>query len=152
MFTIIESINNWFESSDQPTAAATDFEGSYSCSEQGCSPGSQATATNWAAATTEAVKGPLPGEKAGHVALGNTSPGVRSEAVGKEAIYPAEGPKVSGETMTVKEEGLVAGGEPGISAEGRQPVRHQGMEVTGEVEANSTTFWDVCKAVGYDVW
>ena len=51
------------------------------------------------------------------MALGNTNLGVRPEAVGKEAIYSAEGSRVSGETVTVKEEGLVVGGEPGISAE-----------------------------------
>ena len=152
VFTIIESINNWFECSDQPTVAATDSEGSHSRSEQRSSPESRATATDWAAATAEAVEGPLPGEEASHVALGHTGPGVRPEGEGKEAIHPAERSRVSVETVTTKEERLVTGGEPGISAEGNQPVRQQGIELTGEIEADPITFWDLCRAAGYDTW
>ena len=108
MFTLIEPPNNWFESSDQPTVVATDSEGSYSCSEQGCSPGARAIAANWAATTTEAVEGPLPGKEAGHVALGHTSPVVRSEGEGRRP-YTRPRDRVSGETLTAKEEGLVTG-------------------------------------------
>ena len=68
VFTLIEPPNIWSESSDQTTAVATDSEGSYSCSEQVCSPGARAIAANWAVTTTEAVEGPLPGKEAGHVA------------------------------------------------------------------------------------
>ena len=76
----------------------------------------------------------------------------RYEAVRKEALYPADGHRVSGETLTARKEGLVTGGESGISAEGSQPVCQQGIEVTGEIEADSITFWDLCRAAGYDTW
>ena len=71
---------------------------------------------------------------------------------GKDAIYPADEPRVSGEAEAGTERGPVDVGEPGSSGEGIQPIHQLDTVVKEEAEVNFASFWDVLRSVGYDVW
>ena len=71
---------------------------------------------------------------------------------GKDAIYPADEPRVSGEAEAGTERGPADVGNPGSSGEGIQLRPHLDTEVKGEAVVSFATFWDVLRAAGYDVW
>ena len=152
MFTVIEAINNWFEASENPITPTTDPEGSHSCSDSGCNTESEAPVANWTVPASESVGDPVPWKELGHGSLGNTQLGISSEVAEKDAIYPADEPRVSGEAEAGTKRGPADVGEPSSSGEGIQPIPQLDTEVKGEADVNFATFWDVLRSAGYDVW
>lgn len=154
VFTVIESINNWFEASENRTTSTADPEGDSSGSEHINNPGANTTVNDWAAASPETVSDAGPWEEAGHMASGNTKLEVRPEVAEGAATYTADGSRVSKGIGwgTKEEEGSTGTSGPGSSGEDTRSIPTPGTEVAGEVDLALTAFWDVLKAAGYDVW
>ena len=152
VFTVIESINNWFEASENSTTPTTDLEEKPRCFEHIRSSRSEVTVTNWAAASTEAVGGSVPWEEAGHVALSRAELETRFEVARESTTYPADRSWVFEGTWARTQERPAVAGEPGGTGGDIRSRPHLGTEVVGEEDDTLTTFWDVLRAAGYDVW
>ena len=152
VFTVIEAINNWFEASENPITPTTDLEGSPSCFDSGCNTESEAPVANCTVPAPGSVGDPVPWKELGHGSFGSAQLGVGSEVAEKDAIYPADESRVSGEAEAGTERGPADIGEPGSSGEGIQPIHQLDTEVKEEAEVNFASFWDVLRSAGYDVW
>ena len=146
LLTVMEAINSWFETSENPIAPNTDPAGSPN------NIASEGPTANCVVPAPGSVGETVRWEELGHVSPGNAQLGTCSEVAGSYAIYPAGEPRVSRGTKAGTERGPADVGNPGSSSKGIQPIPQLGAEVKGEGEVSFATFWDVLRAAEYDVW
>ena len=157
IFTIIESINKWFEASESNTNTLEDPEDKTNLLIANNGSSDSLTVNGLSVESSRPAEILIPGAEASHVSphpnCTSIRPGPRSEVADplisvSEAPYPpaAEVGHVAA-TGDSHERGQPAGYSPGI---GETTGPDPGPEEEGEL--TTTAFWKLLADAGYDVW
>ena len=167
IFTVIESINNWFEASEHYTRPAEDHEGASSRLGPISDPTTIVTTNDWAAKCLDSGNDAEPWAEVSHVASNcpsdNNEVRVQSEVVGRLATRPKADSQLAvgiggGTESRNRREAIRNEGSP-VDGHGPVGVNEDTnltlvpcTEVAGEGGLTLTAFWRVLEDAGYDVW
>lgn len=167
VFTVIESINNWFEANEQYTHSHSEHEGVPGGSEPNSNALTELIVNGWAAKCPEPSNDERFATTISHVApnRSDSSDGVGciSELAEEEATCSTSDPKLvvcTGKAVKSKgapeandNEGDPAGGYgPGISGLVPSLIPSPATGVTGDEGLTCTAFWQLLQDADYDVW
>ena len=159
IFTVIKSINNWFEASEHNATASEDHEGEVCCHGTIGTSAASVTTNGWTAEGVESGNDTEPPT----CTSDSTEPGNRSEVGGHpvacpEAALPlavvigyVTGPEYSQGSGSNKG-GQANGYKPGNADEGTSEAPGPVAAVEGERDLTIPAFWRILADTGYDVW
>ena len=167
IFTVIESINNWFEASEPTTNTFEGPEGDTGCLGTIGTSSDHLTTNGWDAEGAGSDNDSEPWTEAAQVAPNHTHEGTglrpRSEVAASSSPSPKVSPPLTAETGCIPgpEDRQRGCNREGVQATGYHPdaVGESTSEITGpsiepgeERDLPINAFWRVLADAGYDVW
>lgn len=158
VFTVIESIDNWFEAGKCSTDPTADHEGVFGVPNCVTNLGTSITVNRQVVEDPNLVSDPEQWVEVGHESPSCLPISVQVEVQSKlakgAASWTANGPRLPTGTEggTKDEEGPASKGELGNANLDTRWVLPLGTEGVNDADLAIITFWRVLKEAGYDVW